>query len=97
MEGTVSLENPKGLRHEVEDVAAKAAWDEWEDVQKYVLYTTEELAEIAKKKAEEQEAIKSGRGCCGSLKHRLRLNRLKISHIDAIDAGYCHDDRYIDG
>lgn len=55
MEGTVSLENPNGLRHEVEDVAAKAAWDEWEDVQKYVPYTEEELAKIAADKKAEEE------------------------------------------
>lgn len=55
MEGTVSLENPKGLRHEVEDVAPKAAWDEWEDVQKYVPYTEEELAKIAADKKAEEE------------------------------------------
>lgn len=86
MEGTVSLENPKGLRHEVEDVAAKAAWDEWEDVQKYVLYTTEELAEIAKKKAEEQEAIKQAEAAAAAKAQAEAEQAEKIARIDAIDA-----------
>lgn len=97
MEGTVSLENPKGLRHEVEDVAAKAAWDEWEDVQKYVPYTEEELAKIAAdKKAEEerkaaeaeemrkmQEAAKKE----AAEKAAAEAEQAeKIARIDAIDA-----------
>ena len=32
----------------VEAVEAKEAWDEYEDIQRYVLYTEEELAEIEK-------------------------------------------------
>ena len=37
------------------EVPAQAAWDEYEDIQKYILYTEEELAEIqAQKEAEEQ-------------------------------------------
>nr|DAE92829.1 MAG TPA: hypothetical protein [Ackermannviridae sp.] len=59
MEGTVTDERPEGLRREVEDVAAAAAWDEYEDVQKYVPYTEAELAEqAAKKQAEEAEKAK---------------------------------------
>lgn len=49
MEGTVTDECPEGLRREVEDVAAAAAWDEYEDVQRYVIYTDAELAEMAAK------------------------------------------------
>ena len=97
MEGTVSLENPKGLRHEVEDVAAKAAWDEWEDVQKYIPYSEEDLAKIvADKKAEEkrkaakaeemrkmQEAAEKE----AAEKAAAEAERAeKIARIDAIDA-----------
>ena len=56
MEGTVTADCPNGLRREVEDVPAADAWDEYEDVQRYVPYTEAELAEIAEKKqAEEAE------------------------------------------
>lgn len=56
MEGTVTDECPEGLRREVEDVAAAAAWDEYEEVQRYVLYTDAELAEIAEKAQAEKAA-----------------------------------------
>ena len=56
MEGTVTDECPEGLRREVEDVAAAAAWDEYEDVQRYVPYTEAELAEIAEKAQAEKAA-----------------------------------------
>ena len=52
MDDTVTDDCPKGLRREVEDVAAHEPWDEYEEVQRYVLYTEEELAEIAKKQEE---------------------------------------------
>lgn len=35
---------------DVEAVEAKEAWDEYEDIQRYVLYTEEELAEIEKQR-----------------------------------------------
>ena len=48
MDGTVTDDCPEGLRREVEDVAAHEPWDEYEDVQRYVLYTEAELAKIAR-------------------------------------------------
>lgn len=57
MDGTVTNECPNGLRREVEDVSAVAAWDEYEDVQKYVPYTEAELSEmVAKAQAEKETA-----------------------------------------
>ena len=39
-------------------IEAKEAWDEYEDIQRYVLYTEEELAaRDAEKKAKEEEAM----------------------------------------
>lgn len=97
MEGTVSLENPKGLRHEVEDVAAKAAWDEWEDVQKYVPYTDDELAKIAADKkaeedrkaaeAEEMRKMQEAAEAEAAAKAAAEAEQAeKIARIDAIDA-----------
>lgn len=43
---------------DVPGVEAKEAWDEYEDIQRYVLYTEEELAaRDAEKKAKEEEAM----------------------------------------
>ena len=43
---------------DVPGVEAKEAWDEYEDIQRYVLYTEEQLAaKEAEKKAKEEEAI----------------------------------------
>lgn len=97
MEGTVSLENPKGLRHEVEDVAAKAAWDEYEDVQKYVPYTEAELAKIAADKkaeedrkaaeAEEMRKMQEAAEAEAAAKAAAEAEQAeKIARIDAIDA-----------
>ena len=97
MEGTVSLENPKGLRHEVEDVAAKAAWDEWEDVQKYVPYTDDELAKIAADKkaeenrkaaeAEEMRKMQEAAEAEAAAKAAAEAEQAeKIARIDALDA-----------
>ena len=42
---------------DVPGTEAKEAWDEYEDIQRYVLYTEEELAaKEAEKKAKEEEA-----------------------------------------
>ena len=42
---------------DVPGIEAKEAWDEYEDIQRYVLYTEEELAaRDAEKKAKEEEA-----------------------------------------
>jgi FKBP-type peptidyl-prolyl cis-trans isomerase len=59
MEGTVTDECPEGLRREVEDVAAATAWDEYEDVQRYVIYTDAELAEMAAKAQAEKAAAEA--------------------------------------
>ena len=43
---------------DVPGIEAKEAWDEYEDIQRYVLYTEEELAaKEAEKKAKEEEAL----------------------------------------
>ena len=43
---------------DVPGTEAKEAWDEYEDIQRYVLYTEEELAaKEAEKKAKEEEAM----------------------------------------
>ena len=43
---------------DVPGVEAKEAWDEYEDIQRYILYTEEELAaRDAEKKAKEEEAM----------------------------------------
>ena len=43
---------------DIPGVEAKEAWDEYEDIQRYVLYTEEELAaRDAEKKAKEEEAM----------------------------------------
>ena len=52
MKSTITEECPEGLRIAITDTPASDAWDEYETVQKYVLYTEEELAEIAKKQEE---------------------------------------------
>lgn len=48
MAGTVTDDCPEGLRQEI-TTPAQAAYDEYEEVQRYVLYTGTELAEIAEK------------------------------------------------
>ena len=56
MEGTITSACPEGLRKEVVDKPYRAAWDEFEDVQRYVPYTQDELDKIsAAKKAEEEK------------------------------------------
>ena len=43
---------------DVPGIEAKKAWDEYEDIQRYILYTEEELAaKDAEKKAKEEEAM----------------------------------------
>ena len=66
---------PKDLRQIVIDTPARAAWDEYEDVQRYVPYTEEELAEreADKAAAEEKAAAEAAR-------------EEKIARIDSIDA-----------
>lgn len=86
MKSTITEECPEGLRIAITDTPASDAWDEYETVQKYVLYTTEELAEIAKKKAEEQEAIKQAEAAAVAKAQAEAEQAEKIARIDAIDA-----------
>lgn len=46
---------------DVETVEAAEAWDEWEDVWRYVPYTPEELAEIERERAEAEAAAEEAR------------------------------------
>lgn len=48
MAGTITDDCPNGLRQEI-TTPAQAAYDEYEEVQRYVPYTDAELAEIAEK------------------------------------------------
>lgn len=59
MEGTVTADCPDGLRQEITTPAQDAAYDEYEEVQRYVLYTEEELAEIAEKAEAEKAAAEA--------------------------------------
>lgn len=86
MKSTITEECPEGLRIAITDTPASDAWDEYETVQKYVLYTTEELAEIEKKKAEEQKAIKQAEAAATAKAQAEAEQAEKIARIDAIDA-----------
>lgn len=55
MTGTVTADFPDGLRQEI-TTPAQDAWDEYEEVQRYVPYTDAELADIAKKAQAEKDA-----------------------------------------
>ena len=55
MPGTVTADFPEGLRQEI-TAPAQEAWDEYEEVQRYVPYTDAELAEIAEKAQAEKDA-----------------------------------------
>lgn len=55
MTGTVTADCPDGLRKEIVTLAHDA-WDEYEEVQRYVPYTDAELAEIAEKAQAEKAA-----------------------------------------
>lgn len=55
MTGTVTADFPDGLRQEITTLA-RDAWDEYEEVQRYVPYTDAELADIAKKAQAEKDA-----------------------------------------
>ena len=58
MPGTVTADCPEGLRQEI-TTPAKAAYDEYEEVQRYVPYTEAELAEIAEKAQAEKAAAEA--------------------------------------
>lgn len=55
MTGTVTADFPDGLRQEITTLA-QDAWDEYEEVQRYVPYTDAELADIAEKAQAEKDA-----------------------------------------
>lgn len=58
MPGTVTADCPEGLRQEI-TTPAQEAYDEYEEVQRYVLYTDAELAEIAEKEQAEKSAAEA--------------------------------------
>lgn len=58
MPGTVTADCPEGLRQEI-TTPAQDAWDEYEDVQRYVPYTDAELAEMAAKALAEKAAAEA--------------------------------------
>nr|DAE22809.1 MAG TPA: hypothetical protein [Siphoviridae sp. ct2hZ16] len=58
MPGTVTADCPDGLRQEI-TTSAQNAYDEYEEVQSYVLYTEAELAEIAAKAEAEKAAAEA--------------------------------------
>lgn len=55
MADTITADFPNGLRQEI-TTPAQAAYDEYEEVQRYVPYTAAELAEIAEKAHAEKAA-----------------------------------------
>lgn len=58
MADTITADCPEGLRQEI-TTPAQAEWDEYEEVQRYVLYTDAELAEIAEKEQAEKAAAEA--------------------------------------
>nr|DAI27201.1 MAG TPA: hypothetical protein [Caudoviricetes sp.] len=58
MADTITADCPEGLRQEI-TTPAQAAWDEYEEVRRYVLYTDAELAEIAAKAEAEKAAAEA--------------------------------------
>lgn len=58
MADTITADCPNGLRQEI-TTPAQDAWDEYEDVQRYVMYTDAELAEIAEKAQAEKAAAEA--------------------------------------
>lgn len=55
MADTITADFPDGLRQEI-TTPAQDAWDEYEEVQRYVPFTNAELAEIAEKAEAEKAA-----------------------------------------
>ncbi len=58
MADTITTDCPNGLRQEI-ITPAQEAWDEYENVQRYVPYTDAELAEMATKVEAEKAAAKA--------------------------------------
>ena len=93
MKSTITEECPEGLRIAITDTPASDAWDEYETVQKYVLFTAEELAEKAaeeKAKADaekaRQEAAKKAQAEAQAKAQAEKEQAEKIARIDSIDA-----------
>lgn len=82
MEGTITNSNPNGLRREIEITPYRAAYDEYEDVNVYVLYTEEEL----KKKEEEKKQQEAEQAKKAQEEYEKAETARKIARIDAIDA-----------
>ena len=92
MPGSVSKFAPNGLRHVVEDVPYKEAWDEYETVQRYVPYSDEKLAEIEAAKRAEEEAFKDQEEAEAAAEKAAQETLEKINRIDL----HCPDDRHTD-
>lgn len=58
MADTITADYPEGLRQEI-TTPAQDAYDEYEEVQRYVLYTEAELAEIAAKEEAKKTAAEA--------------------------------------
>ena len=58
MADTITADCPNGLRQEI-TTPAQDAWNEYEEVQRYVMYTDDELAEIAEKAQAEKAAAEA--------------------------------------
>lgn len=90
MEGTVTEDFPNGLRQEIVDKEYSAAWDEYEDVQRFIPYTEAELAEMAKKKAAEEAKRAEQEAAMKKATEEAAKAAIeqaeKIARIDAIDA-----------
>lgn len=82
MEGTITNSNPNGLRREIEITPYRAAYDEYENVNVYVLYTEEEL----KQKEEEKKQQEAEQAKKAQEEYEKAETARKIARIDAIDA-----------
>lgn len=86
MEGTITEENPKGLRRMIVKVPYRAAYDEYETVQKYVPYTEEELVQMQKEKEEAENAAKKAEEKAKLLAEEQAAKEQKIAKIDELEA-----------
>lgn len=89
MPGTITDDCPDGLRQEI-ITPAQEAWDEYEDVQRYVPYTEAELAERAAQAEREQAAAdalaKAEQEQAAADAAAKAEQEAKIAKIDAIEA-----------
>ena len=79
MPGTVTAARPAGLLGVVEDAPCRSAWDERENVQRYIPYTQDELDAMAAAEKAAQEAAEAQA-------RQDAENAAKLARIDAIDA-----------